>query len=114
MLGHLLAPAGIGLDVMAPDLLAGEVVRDAHQQPARVIVVGALPPGGVAHARYLVKHLRAAQPQARIVVGHWCVRDDVEALRTALGAAGAGGVATSLLETRDLVVHLARLSERAA
>jgi predicted PurR-regulated permease PerM/methylmalonyl-CoA mutase cobalamin-binding subunit len=114
MLGHLLAPAGIGLDVMALDLLAGEVVRDAHQQRARVIVVGALPPGGVAHARYLVKRLRAAQPQARIVVGHWCVRDDVEALRTALGAAGADGVATSLLETRDLVAHLARLSERAA
>ena len=40
--------------------------------------------------------------------------DDVEALRTALGAAGAEGVATSLLETRDLVVHLARSSERAA
>jgi hypothetical protein len=47
-------------------------------------------------------------------VGHWCVSDDVEGLRTALGAAGADGVATSLLETRDLVVHLARASERAA
>ena len=114
MLGHLLAPAGIGLDVMAADLLAGEVVRDAHQRRARVIVVGALPPGGVAHARYLVKRLRAARPEARIVVGHWCVRDDVEALRTALGAAGADGVATSLLETRDLVLHFARLAERAA
>ena len=114
MLGHLLAAAGIELAVTSPDVLAAEVIHDAHAQGARVIVVGALPAGGQARVRYLVKRLRAARPQARIIVGHWCVRDEVEALRAALGEAGADGVATSLLEMRDLVVQLSRLSERAA
>ena len=114
MLGHLLAAASVELVPMAPELLAAEVIRDAHAHGARVIVVGALPPGGQAHVRYLVKRLRAAQSQARIVVGHWCVREDVEALRAALTEAGADGVATSLLEMRNLVIEFARLSERAA
>ena len=76
-----------------------------------VAVVGVLPPGGVAQARSLVKRLRAALPEARIVVGRWCVREDMEATRESLLAAGADEVATSLLETRDVIMRCARVAE---
>jgi predicted PurR-regulated permease PerM len=109
MLGHLLAPAGVALDVLSADLLSAEVVRYARERRMPVVVVGALPPGGVAQARYLVKRLRAALPDIKIVVGRWCVREEIEGMGEALRAAGADAVGTSLLETREQVLEAGRL-----
>jgi hypothetical protein len=116
LLGRLLAAGGVALEVTSPDLLSAEVVGAASERSARVVVVGALPPGGLVQARYLVKRLRAAVPDVKIVVGRWGVREDVEAARETLTAAGADAAGASLLETRDLVVALARLdtTQRAA
>ena len=118
MLGYLLAPAGVDLKILATELLSAEVVLDAREGRAAVVVVGALPPGGLTQARYLVKRLRAALPDVKIVVGRWGLRDDVEATREALEVAGADAVASSLLETREVVLRLVRASatapERAA
>ena len=116
LLGHLLAAAGFALEVASSDRLSAEAVRAAGERGTVVVVVGALPPGGLVQARYLVKRLRTAVPEAKIVVGRWCVREDVEAMREVLTAAGADGVGASLLETRDLVTQLARrdTAERAA
>jgi predicted PurR-regulated permease PerM/methylmalonyl-CoA mutase cobalamin-binding subunit len=115
LLGHLLEGSGIELQVTSADLLSSEIVREAGERRPPVIVLGTLPPGGLMQARYLIKRLRAAMPEVKIVVGRWCVRDDIEAVREALTAAGADAVGASLLETRDLVAELARLdSARAA
>ncbi|HEU5197645.1 MAG TPA: AI-2E family transporter [Methylomirabilota bacterium] len=109
MVAHLLAARGVELDVTSPELLSAEVVRAASERGAGVVVVGALPPGGLVHARYLVKRLRAVVPEAKIVVGRWGVREDVETVRESLTSAGADAVGGSLLETRDRVAELARL-----
>ena len=117
MLGHLLAAAGLELEMISTHLLSAEVVREAAERGVRVVVIGALPPGGLVQARHLAKRLRAAVPGVKIVVGRWCMREDVDGLREVLTAAGADSVGTSLLETRDLVVELARTvaaPERAA
>jgi methylmalonyl-CoA mutase cobalamin-binding subunit len=118
MLGHLLAPAGIELDVLSAELLSSEIARRVREAPVPLVVIGALPPGAVTQARYLVKRLRAAAPDVKIVVGRWGMSNDVETTRETLLAAGADAVGTSLLETRDLIVGLARLAmsapERAA
>jgi len=82
-----------------------------------VVVIGALPPGGLVQARHLAKRLRASVPGIKIVVGRWCMREDVDGLREVLSAAGADTVSTSLLEARDVVVQFARTAavpERAA
>lgn len=114
MLGELLAPARVGLDVVSPDLLSAEVVRGVREHGADVVVVGALAPGGLAQARFLCKRLRASLPGTRIVVGRWGVTDDVEAMRHALLAAGADGVGASLLETRNLVLQFVLVRPEAA
>jgi methylmalonyl-CoA mutase cobalamin-binding subunit len=114
MLGHLLAAAGIELDVVSSELLAAEAVSAARERGVGVVVLGALPPGGLVQVRHLAKRLRAAVPRVKIVVGRWCVREDLEELRETLKGAGADSVGTSLLETRDQVLEVARLSPAAA
>jgi len=117
MLGHLLAAAGVELEVVSTELLSAEVVREAAERGVSVVVIGALPPGGLVQARHLAKRLRASVPGIKIVVGRWCMREDVEGLREVLSAAGADTVSTSLLEARDVVVqfaHTAAVPERAA
>lgn len=112
MLGHLLDAAGLAFETLSTDLLAAEVVREAAERRVGVVVIGALPPGGQVQVRHLAKRLRGTLPDVKIVVGRWCVREDVEGLREALTGAGADAVGTSLLETRDQVAELARAASR--
>jgi predicted PurR-regulated permease PerM len=109
MLRDLVAPARVALDAASSGLLSAEVVRDVREHGADIVVVGAVPPGGVAQARYLCKRLRAAAPGVRIIVARLGVGENVEAVRQALLSAGADAIGTSLVETRDLVLQLVRV-----
>jgi hypothetical protein len=53
-----------------------------------------LPPGGLAHTRYLCKKLRARFLKVKIVVGRWGLNDNVEANRKQLQDDGADLTAT--------------------
>jgi predicted PurR-regulated permease PerM len=109
MLHDLLAPARVALDVASPELLSAEVVDRVREHGADIVVVGALAPGGLAHARFLCKRLRAEVPGVRIVVGRWGMVEDAEGVRQTLQAAGADAVGASLLQTRDLVLQYVRV-----
>ena len=109
MLRDLLAPAGVALDAASAELLSAEVVRNLREHGADIVVLCAVPPGGVAQARYLCKRLRAAVPDVRIIVARLGVGDNAEAVQPALLSAGADAVGTSLVETRDLVLQYVRV-----
>jgi len=72
----------------------------AEHAPA-LVCIGALPPGGLAHTRYLCKKLRARFPEIKIVVGRWGLTGGVEANREQLQDAGADLTATTMLETQS-------------
>lgn len=109
MLRDLLVPARVSLEAASPDLLSAEVVRAVQAHGADIVLVGALAPGGLAPARFLCKRLRASVPGVRIVVGRWCVIDDIDADRESLLASGADAVGANLAETRDLVLQYIRV-----
>jgi len=100
MLSHLLDPAVWEVEVLSLELLSAELVALAGEKAPAVICIGALPPGGLAHTRYLCKRLRARLPEAKIVVGRWGLKGNVEQNQEQLREAGADQVATTLLETR--------------
>ena len=100
MLRQLLDPAMWEMEVLSLEMLSAELVALAGEKAPAVICIGALPPGGLAHTRYLCKRLRARLPEAKIVVGRWGLKDDVEQNDEQLREAGADQVATTLLETR--------------
>jgi predicted PurR-regulated permease PerM len=100
MLWQLLDPAVWEMEVLSIEMLSAEAVALAGEKAPAVICIGALPPGGLAHTRYLCKRLRARLPGAKIVVGRWGLKEDVEQNEEPLREAGADQVSTTLLETR--------------
>jgi predicted PurR-regulated permease PerM len=100
MLRQLLDPARWDLEVLSVEMLSSELVALAGNKQPAVVCIGALPPGGLARTRYLCKRLRARLPNAKIVVGRWGLKSNVEQNQEQLLEAGADQVETTLLETR--------------
>jgi len=107
MFRQLLDPRRAEMELVSAEVLSAEVVALVETARPQVICVSALPPGGLAHARYLCKRLRARYPDVKIVVCRWGIRPDHTENWDVLLSAGAEHVSGSLLETRD---HLSRLA----
>jgi predicted PurR-regulated permease PerM len=89
-------------------ILVSEVIeRIRKEKPAGICLLG-LPPGGLTHARTLVKRLRAAVPELKIIVGRWGATLP-EKHKAALVAAGANDVSRTPAETRDQALSISRL-----
>ncbi|HXG16332.1 MAG TPA: AI-2E family transporter [Calidithermus sp.] len=106
MLRRLLDARPVALEVLAASLLSAEMVEEAVRRRPALVCVAALPPGGAARARYLIKRLRARVPDLRILVGRWGAGEDIWADRRLLAEAGADGVGLTLRETRDQILAL--------
>jgi predicted PurR-regulated permease PerM len=101
MFRQLLDPARWNVELLSIEMLSAEMVALAGTKDPAVICIAALPPGGLAHTRYLCKRLRARLPAARIVVGRWGLRGNVEQNEEQLRDTGADAVETTLLGTRE-------------
>jgi hypothetical protein len=101
MLRQLVDPAKWVVEVAAVETLTADLVAQVAEQAPALVCIGALPPGGLAHARYLCKKLRVRFPEVKIIVGRWGLTGGVEANREQLQDAGADLTATTMLETRS-------------
>jgi predicted PurR-regulated permease PerM len=101
MLRQLLDPAKWIVEVAAVETLTADLVAQVAEQAPALVCIGALPPGGLAHARYLCKKLRARFPEVKIIVGRWGLAGGVEVNREQFQDAGADLTATTMLETRS-------------
>jgi predicted PurR-regulated permease PerM len=89
------------VEITPANQLSAELLTRIEQAEPAVLCIVALPPGGLAHTRYLCKRLRQRFPELKIVVGRWGLAEEsVESNRRALTDAGADKVTTSLAETR--------------
>lgn len=100
MLRHILDEEQWEVEFTAPETLTSEVVVRVAAKRPDLICIGALPPGGLAHTRYLCKRLRSQFPEVKIIVGRWGLKGNLEANAEQLQEAGADQMATTLLETR--------------
>jgi len=107
MFQQLLDPRRVEMEIVSAEVLSAEVVALVETTRPHVISVSALPTGGLAHARYLCKRLRARYPDVKIVVCRWGIRPDHTENWDVLLSASADHVSGSLLETRD---HLSRIA----
>lgn len=103
MLRQALDPAQWNIEQTAVETLTSELVARIAIDPPAILYVAALPPRGLAHARYLCKRLHDSSPQLQIVVGRWGQKRDSKLEQEQLQEAGATFVTTSLVETIQLL-----------
>jgi hypothetical protein len=101
MLRHLLDPTKWDIEICGAEMLAAELLTVAAEKEPAVVCIGAVPPGGLARARYLCKRLHNRVPGARIVVGRWGLKANLEQNSEQLREAGADQIDFTLLETRN-------------
>ena len=106
MLSDLARELPIAIDVTGSRLLASELVLQLQQHKASVLCIADLPPSPPSKTRYLVKRVRAALPELRIVVGRWAPEALADESPRVLTEAGAHHVASTLLDTRDYLASL--------
>jgi predicted PurR-regulated permease PerM/methylmalonyl-CoA mutase cobalamin-binding subunit len=91
--------------VAGDETLASELVAAAEEFQPAVVVVTALPPGGMSHCRYLVNRVRAKCPGVKVLVGRWGCGEPTTP-ETIDGIKGADGVDRSLAETRKRLAEM--------
>jgi predicted PurR-regulated permease PerM len=106
MLTHLVGDLPIDLEVHSTRLGTNALVSLLRDQKISVLCIADLPPSPPSRTRYVVKRLRAALPDLRILVGRWAPEALADESNQELKADGATHVAGALLDTRD---HLAGL-----
>jgi predicted PurR-regulated permease PerM len=100
MLAQLVDDLPIALEITRSRMLASELVSLVQEQQFSVICIADLPPSPASKTRYLVKRLRAARPDLRILVGRWAPPALADETTLVLRETGANLVASTLLETR--------------
>jgi hypothetical protein len=86
--------------------LASEMVEIVDAKKAHVVVVSAMPPGAVAHARYLCKRLHLRFPDLNMVVGLWTTKADLNKAKDRVACAGSVQMASKLRQALDQIGQL--------
>ncbi len=103
MLRQLLDPSRWILELTAVETLTSELAARIAEDPPAFLCIASIPPGALAHARYLCKRLRTASPEIQIIVGRWGRQRNSRIDRERLQEAGASFVTMSLQETCTLL-----------
>jgi len=100
MLAHLVDDLPIAVEITRARMLASELVSLVQTERISIVCLSDLPPSPPSKTRYLVKRLRAAFPEMRILVGRWAPSALADDSTHSLRDAGASLVASTLAETR--------------
>jgi hypothetical protein len=110
MFAQLLDPRICRIEIIAAGTLSAEILEKVRQLRPALVCVAALPPGGLAQARYHCKRLRAQYPELKLAVIRWVQSENKETWEHRLREAGADLVGTTLLQMRDQVVPLLQVA----
>lgn len=106
MLTQLADGLPLSIEMGKTRMLASDLVTLVREQGFSVVCLADLPPSPPSKTRYLVKRLRVALPDLRIVVGRWgppaLADDSTQPLRDA----GASVVTPTLVEARTYLLTL--------
>ncbi len=113
MLKQLMVTAGCPMDLVTDARTPLEVGEAVSQRAPRLVVLSYLPPVGLSSARYLVRKVRAQNPDLRILVGRWGEGGRSSSSEERLISAGASRVLTSLRECRMKLLEEIRSGAKA-
>lgn len=105
MLVQLLRYHGYSARSAPPRLKAGEWLDWVRAEKVSVVVVSAVPPTTILHARYLCAKLRAQFPALRIIAGLWGNAEKAVEAATVLRASGADEIVTTVAEALEALAR---------
>ncbi len=108
MLSRAVDDLPITLDV-STHLMASEIASWVRAHGISVLCLADLPPSAASRSRYLVRKIRAAAPDLRIMVGRWAPPSLADESADALTAAGASHVASTMEQSRSYLKDLVAL-----
>jgi predicted PurR-regulated permease PerM len=91
--------------VAAVDTLVSELLTTVAEFKPAAVVVGAVPPGGLSHSRYIVARIRSKFHDVKILVGRWGRGDEFPDDETHPRITGADWVDDKLAETLRRLAH---------
>jgi predicted PurR-regulated permease PerM len=106
ILAKLLEGTPFVLQIASVHALSSDAVAMLGEGRHAAVCIADLPPSSPSKARYLVKRLRAAVPDAKIIVGRWAPPSLADEQPQLILAAGAAYVSTTLEETREQLREL--------
>jgi predicted PurR-regulated permease PerM len=109
MLVHLVDDLPIAVDITTARMQASELVSLVKEREFSVVCFADLPPSPPSKTRYLVKRLRAALPEVRILVGRWAPPALADESTQVLRETGANHVGATLVETREYLGGLVEI-----
>ena len=77
MFAQVLQRSGFKAEAVSVTALASEMIELVEKQKADIVIVSALPPAAVTHARYLCKRLQQKFPDIHVIIGLWTVKGDL-------------------------------------
>jgi predicted PurR-regulated permease PerM len=109
MLAHVLDDLPIAVEITRTRMQASEVVSLVRERRYSVVCIADLPPSPPSKTRYLVKRLRAALPEVRVLIGRWAPSALEDESTQVLRDSGANLVASTLIETRTYLAGLVEI-----
>jgi hypothetical protein len=109
MLAHVLDDLPIAVEITRTRMQASELVSLVHERGFTVVCIADLPPSPASKTRYLVKRLRIAFPEVRVLVGRWAPPALADESTQVLRDTGANLVASTLLESRTYLGGLVEI-----
>ncbi len=109
MLAHVLDDLPIAVEITRTRMQASDLLSLVQEQGFSVVCLADLPPSPPSKTRYLVKRLRAALPEVRILVGRWAPSALADESTQLLRDSGATLVASTLMDTRTYLAGLVEI-----
>jgi predicted PurR-regulated permease PerM len=108
MIAQLLEFRGYCVTTIGQSALASEMLDQVQQKSADIILVSALPPTALTHARYLCKRLQSRFPSISIVVALWTYAGDTLRAKDRVAPGDRARITTSLKDTLDQINRIAQ------
>lgn len=109
LLARTLVPEHYDVEVLSRTSLKAEMLERVSQLQPDAIVVSAMPPGALLHARYLCRKLRGQAADTSIIVGLWDAEGDLRKATLRLSASCADTVVVSVADALDALARLRQL-----
>ncbi|MBI5764738.1 MAG: AI-2E family transporter [Planctomycetes bacterium] len=113
MLNQLMESQVCSIEVASAAALVSERIDLVEKGKPDIVCISATPPASVMHARYLYRRFRGHFPDAKLVVGLWDAKVDLNQARIRIGCGPETHMVATLTDALEKICQLAHRSQTA-